>query len=430
MTDCRSEMVRGDEQMNISGKEKGFSKDFLIMVVGQIISILGSALLRFALSLFVLDLTGRADIFALLFAISSLPILFTPFGGAIADRFNRRNLMVLYDFVSSFIVLIFYFMLLTDNHSVLGIGLVMVLLSFISAMYTPTVMASIPLLVEEQKLGQANGIINGVQALAGMTAPVLGGILYGVLGLKILVIMSGLLFFLTAILEMYMRIPFEKRDFHGLLVLTLISDIKDGVNYVVKQSFILKCTLLAALLNLFFTPLFIVGVPIILRVTMESGNTLYGIGMGSIDLATILGALMMGYFATKLRIHNLYVWVFVMALLVFPMAIAVLPPLLQLSFYPSYVIFIGCAIAIAMMMTVISIYVMTLVQKETPNEKMGKVMAMMMAVSQCMAPLGQIGYGFLFEDFRSQIYIPILMICVVVLLLAFLTNRLWRLEAK
>ena len=48
--------------MEMLVKEKGFSKDFIIMVVGQIISILGSALLRFALSLFVLDITGRADL--------------------------------------------------------------------------------------------------------------------------------------------------------------------------------------------------------------------------------------------------------------------------------------------------------------------------------------------------------------------------------
>ncbi len=94
--------------MEMLVKEKGFSKDFIIMVVGQIISILGSALLRFALSLFVLDITGRADLFAVLFAISSLPVLLTPFGGALADRFNRRNLMVLFDFVSSGIVLIFF----------------------------------------------------------------------------------------------------------------------------------------------------------------------------------------------------------------------------------------------------------------------------------------------------------------------------------
>ncbi|MDP1394049.1 MFS transporter [Lysinibacillus capsici] len=416
--------------MEMLVKEKGFSKDFIIMVAGQIISILGSALLRFALSLFVLDITGRADLFAALFAISSLPVLLTPFGGAIADRFNRRNLMVLFDFISSGIVLIFFIVLLTDNHSVLWIGLVMVLLSFISAMYTPAVMASIPLLVSEQKLEQANGIVNGVQALAGVTAPVLGGILYGMLGLKLLVIVSGLLFFFTAIVEMFMTIPFVKRSYDGHLMPTLIKDMKEGFTYVVKQTFILKCTLLAALLNLLLTPLFIVGVPIILRVTMKSSDTLYGIGMGIIDFATILGALTMGYFAKKLRIHTLYIWVLMSAFLVIPMAMSVLPRALQIGYYPSYSLFIGCALIIAMMMTIISIYVMTLVQKETPNEQLGKVMAIMMAVSQCMAPLGQMGYGLLFEFFQANIYIPVFIISVCVLLLAFVTRRIWRLEVK
>lgn len=416
--------------MEMLVKEKGFSKDFIIMVAGQIISILGSALLRFALSLFVLDITGRADLFAVLFAISSLPVLLTPFGGAIADRFNRRNLMVLFDFISSGIVLIFFIVLLTDNHSVLWIGLVMVLLSFISAMYTPAVMASIPLLVSEQKLEQANGIVNGVQALAGVTAPVLGGILYGMLGLKLLVIVSGLLFFFTAIVEMFMTIPFVKRSYDGHLMPTLIKDMKEGFTYVVKQTFILKCTLLAALLNLLLTPLFIVGVPIILRVTMNSSDTFYGIGMGIIDFATILGALTMGYFAKKLRIHTLYIWVLMSAFLVIPMAMSVLPRALQIGYYPSYSLFIGCALIIAMMMTIISIYVMTLVQKETPNEQLGKVMAIMMAVSQCMAPLGQMGYGLLFEFFQANIYIPVFIISVCVLLLAFVTKRIWRLEVK
>ncbi|WP_312125180.1 MFS transporter [Lysinibacillus boronitolerans] len=416
--------------MKMLVKEKGFSKDFIIMVAGQIISILGSALLRFALSLFVLDITGRADLFAVLFAISSLPVLLTPFGGAIADRFNRRNLMVLFDFISSGIVLIFFIVLLTDNHSVLWIGLVMVLLSFISAMYTPAVMASIPLLVSEQKLEQANGIVNGVQALAGVTAPVLGGILYGMLGLKLLVIVSGLLFFFTAIVEMFMTIPFVNRSYDGHFVPTLMKDMKEGFTYVVKQTFILKCTLLAALLNLLLTPLFIVGVPIILRVTMKSSDTLYGIGRGIIDFATILGALTMGYFAKKLRIHTLYIWVLMSAFFVIPMAMSVLPRALQIGYYPSYSLFIGCALIIAMMMTIISIYVMTLVQKETPNEQLGKVMAIMMAVSQCMAPLGQMGYGLLFEFFQANIYIPVFIISVCVLLLAFVTKRIWRLEVK
>lgn len=79
-------------------------KDFHLMVSGQIITILGSTLLRFALSLYVLDITGRADIFAGLYAITSIPFLLAPLGGAIADRFNRRNVMVILDFINSLLL--------------------------------------------------------------------------------------------------------------------------------------------------------------------------------------------------------------------------------------------------------------------------------------------------------------------------------------
>ena len=219
-----------------------------------------------------------------------------------------------------------------------------------------------------------------------------------------------------------MTIPYVNRSYDGHFVPTLMKDMKEGFTYVVKQTFILKCTLLAALLNLLLTPLFIVGVPIILRVTMKSSDTLYGIGMGIIDFATILGALTMGYFAKAAYSHPLYLGIGV-SLFGNSHGYGCAPRALQIGYYPSYSLFIGCALIIAMMMTIISIYVMTLVQKETPNEQLGKVMAIMMAVSQCMAPLGQMGYGLLFEFFQGNIYIPVLMISMCVLLLAFVTKK-------
>ncbi|MCY9547894.1 MFS transporter [Lysinibacillus xylanilyticus] len=414
--------------MELQIKRKGFSKDFNLMVIGQIISILGSALLRFALSLYVLDITGRADLFAVLFAISSVPMLLAPLGGAIADRFNRRNLMVIFDFMSSIIVFIFFAMLAIGNSSVLLIGVVMVLLSFVSAMYAPTVMASIPVLVEEEKLEQANGIVNGIQALSNIAAPVLGGILYGLIGIKVLVLVSGVFFFLSAILEMFIHIPFMQREQNRHIIPTLVNDLKEGFSYVVKQSFIFKCMILAALLNLLLTPLFVVGVPIILRVTMQSSDTLYGVGMGLIDFATILGALSMGYFAKKMGINNLYIWIFITALLIVPMALSVTPLLLNIGYYPSYTLFVVSALLIAMIMTIISIYVITVVQKETPNENLGKVMAIIIAVSQCMAPIGQILYGVLFEAFSVKVYVPILIISIVMVVMAIATKRILRFE--
>lgn len=154
--------------MDISQKIalKPTQRDFVLMVIGQIISVLGSALLRFALSLHVLDITGRADIYATLFAVSNIPMLLAPVGGAIADRFNRRNLVVIFDFTSSLVVLCLFLLMAAGQGSVAIIGVMMVLLSIISSFYTPTVTASIPLLVGDDKLEGANGAVQGVQALS------------------------------------------------------------------------------------------------------------------------------------------------------------------------------------------------------------------------------------------------------------------------
>ncbi|OOR72121.1 MFS transporter [Bacillus cereus] len=405
-------------------------KDFHLMVSGQIITILGSTLLRFALSLYVLDITGRADIFAGLYAITSIPFLLAPLGGAIADRFNRRNVMVILDFINAAIVLSFIVLLLTESVSILLIGTIMFLLAVVSAMYAPVVMASIPQLVPEKKLEQANGIINGVQALSNIVAPVLGGILYGIIGLKMLVIISCLAFFLSAILEMFITIPFIKRAQESHIIPTIIKDMKEGFLYVLKQSFILKAMLLAALLNLILTPLFVVGGPIILRVTMQSSDTMYGIGMGLIDFATILGALSIGFFAKKLQMKTLYNWMLIIALLVIPVALSVTPFTLNLGYYPPFILFILSSLLIAMIMTIVSIYVITVVQKKTPNENLGKVMAIITAVSQCMAPIGQVVYGFMFEGFSTKIYLPILAISFIMIIIAVVTKKILRNEGN
>ncbi|PFU28806.1 MFS transporter [Bacillus cereus] len=399
-------------------------KDFYLMVSGQIITILGSTLLRFALSLYVLDITGRADIFAGLYAVTSIPFLLAPLGGAIADRFNRRNVMVIFDFINAAIVLSFIVLLFTGSVSILLIGTIMFLLAIVNAMYAPVVMASIPQLVSEKKLEQANGIVNGVQALSNIVAPVLGGILYGIIGLKMLLIISCLAFFLSAILEMFITIPFIKRVQESHIIPTIVKDMKEGFMYVLKQPFILKAMLLAALLNLILTPLFIVGGPIILRVTMQISDTMYGIGMGLIDFATIIGALSIGFFTKKLQMQTLYYWMILIALLVIPMALSVTPFILNLGYYPPFILFILSSILIAIIMTIVSIYVITVVQKKTPNENLGKVMAIITAVSQCMAPIGQVVYGFMFEEFSMKIYLPILVISFIMLLIAVVTKKI------
>ncbi|MGX9756088.1 MFS transporter [Clostridioides difficile] len=407
-----------------------FNKNFNLIVLGQIISILGSSLLRFGLSTYILDTTGRADIFAALYAISNIPLLFSPIGGAIADRFNRKNLMVIFDFMSSIIIFTFIFLLSSLNNSIILIGVIMVLLSIISSMYQPTVQASIPLIVNEKDLEQANGIVNGIGSLSSMFAPVLGGLLYGLIGIKMLLIISCIAFFLSAVMEIFIHIPFDKREVNGSIVLTIISDMKEGFSYVIKQSYISKAMILAASLNLFLTPFLLVGIQYILRITMHSSNNMYGIGIGIIEFSSVLGALSIGLFAKKMKMSTLYRWLMLISILMIPMAISISPSMLRLGYYPSFILLFICVIPIAISMTIITVFVLTIVQKQTPNELLGKVMATITAVSQCVAPVGQIMHGKLFEVFSSKIYIPIVCMFIIMLLISILAKYLYKNESK
>ena len=113
--------------------KKLFHRNFSLMIIGQIISLFGNAILRFALSMYVLDLTGSAAAFGTILAVSMIPtVLLSPVGGIIADRINRRNIMVALDFTTAGLIAVFT-LLFTVSDSLWIIGLLMVLLSVIQS---------------------------------------------------------------------------------------------------------------------------------------------------------------------------------------------------------------------------------------------------------------------------------------------------------
>lgn len=409
-------------------KNNLFARDFSLVVIGQIVSVLGSAILRFALDLYVLDLTGRADIFALVLALSSIPgIVFTPIGGAIADRFSRRNLMVLFDFSNSAVVLLLIALFHTGNGSVGAIGVILAALSVISAVYQPTVQACVPQLVSEETLPTANGIVSGVGALSNLLGPVLGGVLYGMIGLRTLVTLSCCAFFCAAVMELFIRIPFLKQSRSKAMIPTIADDMKDGMHYVVKDNpQILRIVIIGAALNLLMAPFLIIGVPYILRIVMQSSETMYGIGMGIAQFSTILGALLLGVASKKMSIPTLYKPLLLIAVFLIPMALAVTSFWLRLGYWPSFALFFTFGGLIMALVTIISIFVITAVQLQTPNEMLGKVMAIIMAISQCAAPLGQALYGFAFQEFKTVVYVPVILACLFTVIIAFASKRFLR----
>lgn len=379
------------------------------MLFGLVTSGFGSSTLRFALSLYVLDITGRADIFSIVLAISFLPYIFSPIGGAIADRFNRRNLIVAFNFLNSFIVIIFIAFLSYANASVIFIAITLALLSFIDSMQQPTLQASVPTLVKTENLEQASGILFGVGALPGMLSPVLGGVLYGVAGINLLLIFCAALFFVSAIINLFVSIPYVKQEKTGSFIGETLSDLKSGFRYMMSEkAVILKTCIFAAALSLFLGAFLSVGTPYILRVTMQSDDTMYSVGIVLEECATIIGAFGVGLLSKRMKPQNLYKWILLVSTMLIPISLSVTSGFIKASHLMSFILFYIFIMLITMMATSISIYIVTQIQREVPNKFLGKTLAIMMAITQCASPLGQLMYGFLLEQFKNRVFIPVL----------------------
>ena len=141
---------------------KKYSKDFFLVVIGQIISLFGNQILRFVLPLYLLNQTGSAALFGTVSACAFIPmIILCPVGGIIADRVNKRNIMVILDFSTAALILILS-LLLGQVDVVILLLAVLIVLYGIQGAYQPAVQASLPVLVKPEQLISGQAMYGGL----------------------------------------------------------------------------------------------------------------------------------------------------------------------------------------------------------------------------------------------------------------------------
>lgn len=164
--------------------KKIFSKNFIFFLAGQTLSMFGTNIIKFAISLYILEVTASATVFGWITAASYIPpIILSPFGGILADRKNKKNLMVALDGIYGMITLLMGIAFQRREEFGIVAGL-LILLSIVSAFEAPVVQSSVPLIQTNENLTKANAIVNQITSLSGLLAPFLAGIFYSIFGKK------------------------------------------------------------------------------------------------------------------------------------------------------------------------------------------------------------------------------------------------------
>ena len=189
--------------------EKGNgTKTFFLIAIGQFISLLGTGLTNFAISVWVLLHTGSVTQFGLLLLIVTLPGFFiTPIAGASADRWDRRWLMILSDTGAAVGTLTIAVMFLFGEPSIWLIAVALAISSICGAFRFPAYLASIPLLVPKDQLGRANGVMQLGEGLGKILAPMLAGVLLGAIGIQGIILIDFSTFIIAVVMLLIVRIP-------------------------------------------------------------------------------------------------------------------------------------------------------------------------------------------------------------------------------
>ena len=243
-------------------EQKLFTKDFTLVVIGQIISLFGNAALRFALPLYLLNMTGSSALYGTVTACAFLPaILLSPVGGIIADRVNKRNVMVILDFFTSAVILVFM-LLMNEVDLIVLLTVTLMLLYGIAGAYQPSVQASIPALTDTGHIMAANSIINTISSFSALIGPVIGGILYSAYGLKPVLLVCVACFFVSAVMEVFIQIPFHKQEAQGSLWNTAKNDFAQSIQFIRRGKPVIGKTLLViCAINLFLAAMIMVALP-------------------------------------------------------------------------------------------------------------------------------------------------------------------------
>jgi hypothetical protein len=376
---------------------------FVSVIFAQVASLFGDAVLRFALPLYVLNLTGSAALMGAVAAAAWIPyIVLTPIGGVAADRVNKRRIMAVLDTLLA--VTCAAYLALDGVIDLIGLSIcALIILYAAQSVYQPTVQAAVPFIVPRDSIVRATAIVSQISALSGLVGPVLGGLLFGLFGIEPVVLVSGVAFAASAVLiVVFVRIPRDAIERSNVgVVRTVVNDIAESFAFLRHdRPVILKLIFLVAGINVSLTAFILIGAPVIVTQILGLPNQYMGFAEGAMALGGLAGGISVGVFARRLKLDRAPLFLLVAAVALLPIAVILG---VSMDAFVAYGVLLASLFVAMACATMFSIQSISFVQLETPGHLVGKVIALIMSLANCAQPVGQLIYGGLFDALRGNL---------------------------
>ncbi len=280
-----------------SAQSKGLRygmKGFTVVWLGQLLSLIGTSMTNFALTIWAFEQSGRATDLALIGFFFMVPLLiFSPIAGAIVDRSNRKMMMMISDLASGAVTIFLLFLFANDALEIWYLYISAAIMGTFQTFQWPAYSATISTMLPKEKFGRANGMIALAESGSGIMAPVLAGavLAFGGMGAVFAIDIFSFSFAILALL--FVHIPQPKVTEQGEESKgSLWSESMYGFKYIWKRPSLLGLQLVFLFSNFFATLGFTLLAPMILART-DSNELIFGTVQSTAAVGGVLGGLLM-----------------------------------------------------------------------------------------------------------------------------------------
>ena len=270
-------------------------KKFILLWSGELISAIGGGLTSFGLGVYVFEKTGSAAGMAIVTLLGFLPTLVLSIpAGVIADRYDRRVLMMCGDGGSAIGIIYILICMLRGEVSLVQICIGVFISSVFSALLEPAYKATVSDLLTPEEYSKASGLVSLAGSARYLVSPVIAGILLSVSDVKLLLVIDICTFFLTVISTFVVKKGLKESKVSEQV--SFKESLKTGWNAICKKRGVLLLVLVSALLTLFIGTFQILAEPLILSIsnakTLGIAETICASGM-------LVSSLFIGFFGIK-----------------------------------------------------------------------------------------------------------------------------------
>lgn len=385
--------------MTEAQKLKRGSYHLWTFMTSKLISTFGANVYSFAISFYILQLTGSATNFALNLICSILPrTIAAPFAGYVADNFSRKRTIILAQAASVLAIAGLLTVSLMNGLSLTAIYITTCLLSLTSTFSGITFTSSISGLVDENRIQKAMSLNQMSISLASIVAPALGGVLYGAVSIPVFLIIYLIASLVALILDSTMNFQLFAKRSHvpvtGQEKEKLWVSMKEGFAYLKTKPVIQTIIFIALFINFFFGS-FQVGYSFILIEKLGMKAEHFGILEG----AFAVGMLLLSVYLTirkeiKYPLITAKYGIIGLALVIGDIA---LPLLVPFSYQAMFVFYLILMLAIGSFLTIINTPIGVMMQKSVDDDFKGRVISILETMAQVLMPLGTVIYGFLYD---------------------------------